>query len=353
MRHITIQELFDLTEIPLIIDVRSQSEYLKGHIPNSKNIPLLTDEERKEIGTIYKQESKRKAIRRGLDFFGPKMRSIVEIIDAITEAKDDHFTQTQKIVIYCWRGGMRSNIFGWLLEIYGYEIILIEGGYKSYRNWCVKQFTFKRNILLLGGYTGSGKTKILQSLLKSGLPVIDLENLANHKGSAFGGIGLGDQPTQETFENYLAFNLYYQTKKSDYFIVEDESQRIGMVSIPQDLWEQMKCSTLIFIDAPFEVRLNHILTEYGTLDRSLLGASILRLQKKLGGLDTKHCLEYLLNRDYRSCFEILLRYYDKLYLKSLEKKKTSLTDYRIFDLKEYNKTAINKLFNSIKGIEWT
>lgn len=352
MRQITIQELLDQIDQTLIIDARSQSEYSKGHIPGSKNIPLLNDEERKEVGTIYKQESKRKAIRRGLDFFGPKMRAIVENIDSITHSKDDNFSQTQKIVIYCWRGGMRSNILGWLLEIYGYEIEIVKGGYKSYRNWCLTQFSSNRNILLLGGYTGSGKTKILQSLHKNGLPVIDLEKLANHKGSAFGGIGLEGQPSQESFENQLSFELYRQNGKGDFVIFEDESQRIGLISIPQNLWEQMKQGTLIFIEVPFEKRLNHIIHEYGSLDRSLLGASILRLQKKLGGLETKQCLEYLLNKDYKSCFEILLRYYDKLYGKSLEKKKPTLKGYSEYIFKDLNRSNINELSGSINKIEW-
>jgi tRNA 2-selenouridine synthase len=353
MREITIQELLCQTDQSLIVDARSPSEYAKGHIPHSNSVPLLTDEERKEVGTIYKQESKRKAIRRGLDFFGPKMRTIVERIDVLTDTNDEHLSESRKVVVYCWRGGMRSHILGWLLEIYGFDVQILKGGYKSYRNWCLTQFDSDRKILLLGGYTGSGKTKILQSLHKKGLPIIDLEKLANHKGSAFGGIGLGEQPSQESFENMLAYELKIQSEKGEFIILEDESQRIGLISIPQNLWEQMKRGLLLFIDVPFEKRLNHILEEYGALDRSLLGASIVRLQKKLGGLETKLCLEYLLDKDYKTCFELLLRYYDKLYGKSFEKKKPTLKGFSEYIMKDLNRSNMNELTSAIKEIEWT
>lgn len=337
----------------LLIDVRSPSEFAKGNIPGSINLPLLSDEERKEIGTIYKQESKRKAIRRGLDFFGPKMKSLVQQVDFITGTSDDKPADECEITCYCWRGGMRSNIVAWLLRTYGYKVTLIKGGYKSYRKWCLDQFESKVNIILLGGYTGSGKTNVLYKLIHKKLPIIDLERIANHKGSAFGGIGLGVQPTQEHFENHLALSIFKHVETYGYVILEDESQRIGTISIPQPLWESMKTSTLVFLQVPFSIRLTNILTDYGKLDRSLLCAAVIRLQKRLGGLDTKKCLEYLVNKDHTSCFSLLLQYYDKLYAKSFDLKKSLLQQYMTIDVSDLGKKDIMAIEQSIKDLAWT
>lgn len=337
----------------LLIDVRSPGEHKKGNIPGSINIPLLNDEERKEIGTIYKQESKRAAIKRGLDFFGPKMRLIVDQIDLITHNTDLGQTPLQKIALYCWRGGMRSNIFGWLLNIYGYDIVIINGGYKSYRNWCINQFEKDYRFILIGGFTGTGKTNYITKLVKKQVPIIDLEKLAKHKGSAFGGIGMGEQPSQEMFENELAMLLFSFRDHGGFIIVEDESQRIGSVSIPQNLWEQMKKGYMVFISENFDIRLGNIINEYGKLDRSLIGAAVVRLQKKLGGLETKNCLGYLLNKDYVSCFSILLKYYDKLYTKSLENKRSLLSSYIELKLEDNRDNNIQKLYNTVKKILWT
>jgi tRNA 2-selenouridine synthase len=334
----------------LLIDVRSPSEFTKGNIPGSINVPLLSDEERREIGTIYKRESKRKAIRRGLDFFGPKMRDIVSFVDSITGATDENSNAGFEITCYCWRGGMRSNIVAWLLETYGYKVTLIKGGYKSYRHWCLEQFEKSLNIILLGGHTGTGKTIVLKKLRDRKLPVIDLEGIANHKGSAFGGIGLGIQPSQETFENQLAHTLFIQLNLYGYVILEDESQRIGTVSIPQPVWEQMKKSSLLFLNREFHKRLNNIIDEYGNLDRSLLCAAVIRLQKRLGGLETKKCLEFLVNKDLRSSFSLLLVYYDKLYQKALEQKQAILKTYVFVDIDDLGKKDLQSIEQSIKGL---
>lgn len=353
MTNIDIEKLIDKINDYILVDVRSQLEYAKGNIPGSINIPLLNNDERKEIGTIYKQENKRKAIKRGLDFFGPKMRSIVEELDHITGSINLSEPTKGKIAVYCWRGGMRSNIFAWLLEMYGYEVLVVRGGYKSYRNWCLKEFSKQRNCLLIGGYTGSGKTRILNAITgKKKIPFIDLEKIANHKGSAFGGIGLDAQPSQEYFENHIALSLYKFTCEFNYVVLEDESLRIGNVSIPQPLWEEMCKGKMIFLDVDFLLRLKNILSEYGPLDRSLLAAAIMRLQKKLGGLETKIALEHLLNKDFESCFNILLKYYDKLYLKSFNQKRVKLEQIETIQIESSNHDDAIRIYNTIKNLTW-
>jgi tRNA 2-selenouridine synthase len=348
MTTISVKDAITKWKGHLWIDVRSQNEYSSGHIPGAVNIPILDNHERAIIGTLYKTSERQTAIKRGLDFFGPKMRSIVEQVDTIL--LDKLYSGDKLLVLYCWRGGMRSNIMAWLLSLYGYEVKLIEGGYKSFRNWCLQMFERDFKYILIGGYTGTGKTKIIHTLSKKfKQPVLDLEGLANHRGSAFGGIGMDTQPTQEMFENKLAIQVWELSWINNYILFEDESQRIGMVSIPQPLWDRMKVGNLIFLKLSFERRLENILVDYGKLDRSLLSSAIIRLQKRLGGMDTKMSLELLVNKDIEGCFRILLKYYDKVYLKSLEKKRGGLKAIDEIDITG-NETELLLITEKIKSL---
>jgi tRNA 2-selenouridine synthase len=348
MTVITIEDAVSLWKEHLLIDVRSQDEYKNGHIPCAINLPILDNEERAVIGTLYKKSNRQTAIKKGLDYFGPKMKFFVEEVENLLSKKTyrDHST----VIIYCWRGGMRSNIMGWLLTLYGFKVKLIKGGYKSFRNWCLDVFDRDNQYILIGGFTGSGKTEIINKLSKRyNEPVIDLEGLAKHRGSAFGGIGMENQPSQEMFENLLALRLHDLFDSSHYILLEDESQRIGMVSIPQLLWNRMRLSKLIFLKLSFEKRLENIINDYGKLDRSLLSSAIIRLQKKLGGLDTKNCLAYLVNKDIEGCFNLLLKYYDKVYLKSLDKKCHGLTALHEFHIEGMDEELMS-LSQMIKNI---
>ena len=238
--------------------------------------------------------------------------------------------ETRNVLVHCWRGGMRSAGVAWLLDLYGFKVYTLAGGYKAYRKWVRKQFEKPHQLSILGGYTGSGKTLVLHQMKEAGFPIIDLEALANHKGSAFGSMGENAQPGQEMFENLLAGALNdvccslvakqttndQPTTTNDVFI-EDESQRIGDLKIPDSFWKQMRVSNIFFLDIPFEERLNYITAEYGKKEKKQLVNAIIRIQKRLGGLEAKNAINFLLEDNYKECFRILLKYYDKWYSKGL------------------------------------
>ncbi len=304
----------------ILIDVRSSAEYNHAHIPNAINLPIFDNAERATVGTAYKQESREKAIKIGLDYFGHKMRSMVEKIELLLEERAE-----KTIYLYCWRGGMRSNAVAWLLDMYGFEVYLLVDGYKAFRNWVLDQFTKKYKLKVLGGYTGSGKTKVLNEKSKFGHTFIDLEKLACHKGSSFGHIGMPPQPSQEFFENTLATHLYHSGE--DTIWLEDESQRIGHVHIPTPFWQSMLNADVDILDIPFDQRLNNIVNEYGFLDKNKLVEAINRISKRLGGLDTKNAIHFIQEDNIKEGFKILLSYYDRQYAKASEKRKPKVENY--------------------------
>ncbi|MEO6549066.1 MAG: tRNA 2-selenouridine(34) synthase MnmH [Ferruginibacter sp.] len=374
IQKITIEQFINLAERFPVLDVRSPGEFNQGHIPQAYNLPLFTDEERKIVGTAYKQQSKEVAIKIGLDYFGVKMRKMVEEVEVIcnnqyaaANGEENNIAANKppsekSILVHCWRGGMRSAGIAWMLNLYGFKVYTLNGGYKIYRRWVKSQFEKTYNFTLLGGYTGSGKTMVLHELKKLGRPVIDLEGLGKHKGSAFGSFGEGPQPSQEMFENLLAVELVAMSRLTEQdnpstgasIYIEDESQRIGLLNIPNDLWKTMRKSYSVFIDIPFEERLNYLTIEYGKFEKQLFIDAIPRIQKRLGGLESKTAIEHLLQNNYKECFRILLRYYDKCYARALGKSEAN--DHKInkmncadVDVAIITNTLISKrrLFNAI------
>ncbi len=337
VQRIHIDEFLKLAETHPVFDVRSPGEYNHAHMPGAISLPLFTDEERKQVGTAYKQISREQAIKIGLDYFGPKMRKMVEEVEAVSsrqladssrQAAVGSLPTANCILVYCWRGGMRSGAVSWLLDIYGFKVYTLIGGYKKFRNHVLETFKKPYRFNIIGGYTGSGKTELLKTLKEKGEKVIDLENIANHKGSAFGAIGLPPQPTQEMFENLLSNELSAISSKeglrtTNYELLtsciwlEDESQRIGLINIPGDLWKNMRQSKVWFLDIPFEERLKHIIPEYGILEQEKLIAAIERISQKLGHLNAKTAILLLKEGKISESFDILLRYYDKFYFRSL------------------------------------
>lgn len=308
VKRIDIDTFLSMYQTMPVFDVRSPGEYNHAHIPGAYSLPLFTDEERKVVGTTYKQQSREAAIKVGLDYFGTKMRKMVEDVEKIASGK-------KQVIVHCWRGGMRSAGVAWLLDLYGFEVYTLVGGYKVFRRHVLNTFNQSFHFRILGGYTGSGKTYVLDALEKSGEAVIDLEGLAHHKGSAFGAIGMPVQPSQEMFENLLAVEL--NKKRNNTIWLEDESQRLGLVNIPQPMWLIMRHSNVFFLDIPFEERLKHIIAEYGKLDKERMVNAIIRIKKRLGGLETKTAINYLVEDHIEKSFEVLLKYYDKQYSKGL------------------------------------
>ena len=338
---LTIEEFLTHVKHHQVLDVRSPGEYKHAHIPGAISFPLFTDEERKIVGTAYKQESKQIAIKIGLKYFGKKMVKMLEAAEEIT--KNNH-----TVLLHCWRGGMRSAAVAWLLDLYGFKVFTLIGGYKAYRNWVIQQFEKKYPITIIGGHTGSGKTEILHELSKLGKQTIDLEFLANHKGSSFGAIGQPPQPSQEQFENLLANELPVITcDAGSVLYLEDESQRIGEVNIPTILFKQMRETKVLFIDIPFEERLNFIIANYGKFKKEALVNAVIRIKKKLGGLETKTAINALIEDDVKNCFIILLQYYDKLYQKGLLKRDQPELVVQTIQFKEVDATnnalAISRL----------
>ncbi len=316
VQKISIDAYTQNTEDHITIDVRSPLEFEHAHIPGAYSLPLFNNEQRAIVGTTYKKQSRENAIKIALPMFGDKMLQMVNQVEKwVDEFQKIHDGIKPTIIVHCWRGGMRSAAVSWLLDLYGFKVSQLIGGYKAYRNWIIAHFEKPFDLKVIGGYTGSGKTEILHALKEKNEHTIDLEGLANHKGSSFGAIGQATQPSQEMFENLLglALSKFSQTQKCIW--IEDESQRIGTVMIPTAFFKLMRHSVCYFTTIPFEKRLQFIIKQYGAFNKSDLIDATLRIQKRLGGLETKNTIQFLDNGEIESAFSILLKYYDKWYEK--------------------------------------
>lgn len=330
VEKISVDEFLTLSLVNPVLDVRSPAEFFHAHIPGAFSVPLFTDEQRAIIGTAYVQQSREIAVNHGLNFFSERMKIIPrKVTDILFGWQKKKGVLSNTLLVHCWRGGMRSESVAWLLNLFGYKIYILKGGYKAFRRWCLDQFEKQYPLKILGGFTGSGKTEVLKELGRQGKNIIDLEHLANHKGSAFGRLGEKPQPSHEMFENLLAIELWKiqnresnvnaQTKINNKEIwLEDESIHIGAVGIPKVFWQQMRQSPLIFLNIPFNERVKHIVNTYGNFEKEKLIECILKIQKRLGGLNTKNAIEFLNQGDLNSAFSILLKYYDKMYGESLQ-----------------------------------
>jgi tRNA 2-selenouridine synthase len=293
-----------------VLDVRSPGEYKLGHLPNAISFPLFDDTERAEVGTLYKQVGQLQAMERGLEIVGGKMRPM--FAQGLGYAKDG------KLLVHCWRGGKRSESVANLLAVAGLEVYVLKGGYKAYRNWVLDQFRVPEQFLVLGGLTGSGKTRILHHLQAQGQAVLDIEGHAAHRGSAFGRLGQTSYVSPQQFENGMANDLACLHGRPVW--LEDESRVLGSLTLPQGLWDQKQQAPVFFVEIPDAERVRLLLEDYGTVDRAGIAASIKKISQKLGGLATQQALAALEADDAELLTRMLLDYYDKLYLNSLRAK---------------------------------
>ena len=261
---------------------------------------------------MYKQVGQKEAVERGLELVGPKIKDMV--MQAQAAAEDG------KLLVHCWRGGMRSESVANLLNLTGLQVRTLKGGYKAFRNWVLGELDGQYDMRVIGGMTGSNKTGILKALKEMGEATVDLELLAQHKGSSFGALGVEGKATQAQFENDLAMELHGYPGRTIW--LEDESRKIGSITLPGALWEQMMHAPFYFIDAARTERIKHLVIEYGSYPQDLLLEAILRIKNRLGGLRTSHALQFLAEKDAESLVELLLEYYDKAYQRSMSKRKS-------------------------------
>jgi tRNA 2-selenouridine synthase len=317
-RALTIQEALLRRDDFIWVDVRSESEFERAHIPNAINVPILCDEDRAAVGRAYKHEGREAAVMLGLSLTGPKFASIYQ---KLMEIQHHH---QKKLLFYCWRGGLRSQIASTITQWSGHPVFIIKDGYKSFRNWTLQTLQTPINIVLIAGHTGSGKTELLQILEEKGQAIINLERRANHKGSALGGVGMPTQPRNEMFENLIAID-YLQINNNQTVYIENESRTVGQCAVPEGLWKQMQLAPSLEIQVPTETRIQRIIQEYGKLPKDQLIQQTQKLRKRLGGQHEQAAVQALQADDFKTWVEILLVYYDKSYQHFVNNNNTKIT----------------------------
>jgi len=304
-------EFLEQRRSKVILDVRSPGEYDKAHIPFAINLPLFTNEERALVGTTYTRQGHDIAVELGLQLVGPKLHKYVKTARKVTNGSDP--------IVHCWRGGMRSASMAWLLDTAGFNVTTLRGGYKTYRKLCQDSFEMPWRLFVLSGATGSGKTEVLHHLKRRGEQVVDLEGLANHKGSAFGALGQMPQPSTEMFENLL-FEELVKLDPLRPIWVEDESVSIGSVFIPNSFFKRMGLSPVMLMNVSKEIRMKRLVNEYGSFSKEQLLGCVQKIEKRLGGDAVKACVEAIESGNLSTVADLTLRYYDKSYTFSLERR---------------------------------
>lgn len=332
-----VDEFLKLRETLPVVDVRSEGEFTEGHIRSAINIPILNNAERVAVGTDYKQKGQAEAIRTGFRLVGPRLLDIIDQAKAITEKNE--------MIVHCWRGGMRSGNFCQFVGMAGMKTHQLKGGYKAYRQEALQSFKTPFKFVVLAGSTGSGKTEILQALADTGEQVIDLEQLASHKGSVFGGLMQKPQPTTEQFQNDL-FEKILTLDPGKRVWIEDESVAVGKIFLPLDFWQTMGRSPVVALSVDKDIRIQRLVNEYGSADKNEFLEAMTGITKKLGGQHFKAAKEKLLENDMAAVMDVLLTYYDKAYRNGLEKKKNRIAANVVWE-----GTDKNKLVNELSSFQ--
>lgn len=329
-----LSEFFLLRKDLPVVDVRSEGEHAEGHIPGATNIPILNNEERRQVGTDYKKKGQQTAIMTGFRLLGPRLTEVIEHAERTADGKE--------LLVHCWRGGMRSNYFCQFVTMARVKARSLDGGYKTYRQAALDSFKLPLKLKVIGGSTGSGKSEVLRALAKQGEQIIDLESLANHKGSVFGGLMMPKQPTTEQFQNFM-FEEIMKLDVNRTIWIEDESLSIGRIFLPLDLWTTMSKSPVVEIEVDRGRRIERLVNEYGPADRQEFLELMGKIVKRLGGQHYNAAKEKLLAGDMYSTIDILLTYYDKAYQFGLEKKKS-----RIISKLNWNGIDTEPIVNELK-----
>jgi tRNA 2-selenouridine synthase len=335
-----IARFLELADKIPVVDVRSPSEFNAGHIPGAVNIPLFDDSERETVGIRYKKEGRSKAIIAGLKLAGHSMHLKLE--QALKISKEG------RLLVHCWRGGMRSEAMAWLFSLGDIEADILEGGYKSYRRFVLDNLSANKKMIILGGLTGSGKTQILKYLQENDQQVIDLERIANHKGSAFGSLGQFPQPTSEHFANLL-FDQWKKTDLHQHVWLEDESRNIGTVFIPEEFYLNMQRNPAVVLLMDASTRLPRLIEEYSCYSTDEIIASLMRLNKRMGGDKTKEAIDAVTKGNFAKAVEIVLYYYDKAYLFGLKRREGKDIIYINSDTDDIETNAL-KILDAAKKI---
>lgn len=347
-RIITYEKSLKL-EKSIYIDVRTQAEYKEATIPGAVNIELLDYKERKLIGTIYKQKNPKKAKLKGVELVSPKIPALIDRINKLTK-------EYENIIIFCSRGGLRSKSLAEFSDLAGIEVYRLEGGYKEYRHYIIDKldnYQFKGEISVLHGNTGVGKTYILKEMEKMGANIIDLEGIANHRGSAFGSIGLEEPYNQKYFESLLWEELKEKDQPEGYIFVEAESRRVGHSVIPEFFHNKMKKGDNLLITASLQKRVENIYLEYikdiqsnqqKFIERVLESLTAIKkyLIQKAGKESYFQLIELAESGDFKELTRILLEsYYDPMY----EHSQSKIDSYRAEIEAEDIKKAARKIYN--------
>jgi len=292
-----------------VVDCRTPLEFAEDSLPGAINVPILTNEERVEIGTIHKQIGPQQARMRALELTCGRFASMVQTITAQAAGRP--------VLVYCWRGGLRSLSMAILLEMTGYPVAQLLGGYKAFRGHVIdyfEAFAPPAPLIVIHGMTGTGKTTFINGLDPEAWTVIDLEGLACHRGSAFGEVGLVQGLSQKRFDTQL-WDLFRQAPAGRPIVLEGESQRIGRIMLPGRLYEVMTDNCKVWCHASLETRVRRLSNEYAREEyRESMAAALERIRKKLGGQRHAELLQMLQSWDVEGLGRGLIEhYYDKLY----------------------------------------
>lgn len=292
------------------IDVRSEGEFAESRIPEAINVPLFNDSERAQVGTVYKQVGPVEARELGLQIASAKLPQLVQAIQEAAEGGQP--------VVYCWRGGMRSKSITTILDLMGMEALRLEGGYRAYREYVQRRLTeyhVQPRAVVLHGMTGVGKTEILRSLQSEGVPVLDLEGLAGHKGSAFGSIS--EHPRNQRMFDSLLLEALDSLQDQAFFLMEAESKRIGRVQMPDFLLNTKEKGLHLLLEAPLEIRVERTLKQYMAGDPEFadkLRRALESIQKAFTPDQREWLQEKTEARHYHELVRFLLvEYYDPRY----------------------------------------